>query len=75
MGLVLASLVPDKGQAIMARASEFAENRLVCGMHFRSDIVAGQALGTIIVLSLMQNAGFKADYDAAKAELRRAAAQ
>ena len=41
-------------------------------MHFRSDIVAGQELGTVIALSLMQNAAFKADYDAAKAELARA---
>jgi acid phosphatase (class A) len=72
MGIVLASLVPEKGQAVMARAAEFAENRLVCGMHFRSDIEAGQALGTIIALSLMQNAAFKADYEAAKAELARA---
>lgn len=69
MGLVLASLVPSRGQAIMARADEFAENRLVCGMHFRSDIIAGQEMGTIIALSLMQNSVFKADYEAAKAEL------
>jgi acid phosphatase (class A) len=55
----------------MARAKEFAENRLVCGMHFRSDIEAGQEMGTVIALSLMQNAAFKADYDAAKAELAR----
>jgi acid phosphatase (class A) len=75
MGIVLASLVPDKGQAIMARAGEFAENRLVCGMHFRSDIVAGQELGTIIALDLMQNTAFKADYEAAKAELARAQAK
>ena len=69
MGIILASLVPAKAPAIMARADEFAENRLVCGMHFRSDIEAGQAMGTVIALSLMQNAAFKADYAAAKAEL------
>ena len=72
MGIVLASLVPDKAQAILARSAEFAENRLVCGMHFRSDIVAGQELGTVIALSLMENAAFKADFDAARAELARA---
>jgi acid phosphatase (class A) len=72
MGIVLASLVPDKAQAIMARSAEFAENRLVCGMHFRSDIVAGQELGTVIALSLMENPAFKADFDTARAELARA---
>ena len=72
MGIVLASLVPEKSQAILKRSAEFAENRLVCGMHFRSDIVAGQELGTIIALDLMQNAAFQVDYDAAKAELAHA---
>ena len=42
MGVVLASLLPDKAQAILQRASVFAENRLICGVHFRSDIVAGR---------------------------------
>ena len=41
MGVVLASLAPEKAQAILARANEYAENRLVCGMHFRRDIEAG----------------------------------
>ncbi len=42
MGVVLAAVMPDKAQIILARASEFGEHRLVCGVHFRSDIVAGQ---------------------------------
>jgi acid phosphatase (class A) len=72
MGVVLASLMPDKAQAILTRASQFAENRLVCGVHFRSDIVAGQTLGTVIAVDLMQNADFRKEYDAAAAELSAA---
>jgi acid phosphatase (class A) len=72
MGVVLASLVPEKAQAILARASEYAENRLVCGMHFRRDIEAGQALGTAIAVQLMQSPAFKVDYDAAATELHAA---
>jgi acid phosphatase (class A) len=72
MGVVLASLVPEKAQAILARASEYAENRLVCGMHFRRDIEAGQTLGTAIAVQLMQSPAFKADYDAAAMELHAA---
>ena len=70
MGVVLASLAPQKAQAILARASEYAENRLVCGMHFRRDIEAGQTLGTAVAIELMHNPLFKADYDAAASELR-----
>ena len=72
MGEVLANLMPDHAQAILARSAQFAENRLICGFHFRSDIVAGQQFGTIMALRLMQNPQFAADMDAARAELRAA---
>ncbi|MEI9990302.1 MAG: phosphatase PAP2 family protein [Rhizomicrobium sp.] len=72
MGVTLARLVPDKAQAILARAELYAERRLVCGMHFRSDIVAGEALGTAIALDLLQNPDFRKEYDAAAAELAAA---
>lgn len=72
MGVVLASVVPEKSQAVLARASEFGELRLVCGMHFRSDIVAGQEFGTVLALTLMQKPEFKAAMEASRAELRAA---
>jgi len=72
MGTMLATLVPDKAQAILARASEYAENRLVCGMHFRRDIEAGQTLGTVVAVELMQTSAFRAEYDAAAKELQSA---
>ena len=69
MGVVLASLVPEKSQAILARSEEYAEHRLVCGVHFRSDIVAGQQFGTVLALKLMENPAFRAQMDLARAEL------
>jgi len=70
MGVVLASLVPEKSQAILARASEYAEHRLVCGVHYRSDIVAGQEFGTVLALRLMQNPQFQAQLALARDELQ-----
>jgi acid phosphatase (class A) len=72
MGVVLAQLMPERGQAILGRSRLYAEHRMVCGVHFRSDLVAGQALGTAMALKLMDVPSFKADYDAAKAELVQA---
>lgn len=69
MGVVLASLIPEKSQAILARANAYAEHRLVCGVHYRSDIVAGQQFGTVLALKLMQNPVFRAQMDLARAEL------
>jgi acid phosphatase (class A) len=70
MGVVLAQLMPAKSQAIMARAKEYAERRLVCGVHYRSDIVAGQQFGTILALRLMETPSFRAGMAAAAAELK-----
>ena len=67
MGVVLAHLMPAKAQAILARSSEYAENRLICAVHYRSDIVAGQQFGTVLALKLMENATFKTQMQAASA--------
>lgn len=69
---VLARLDPPKAQAILARAADYAENRLVCGAHYRRDIVAGQTLGTALALALIEKPAFRAEFDAAAAELRQA---
>ncbi|MBW8812600.1 MAG: phosphatase PAP2 family protein [Caulobacterales bacterium] len=68
----LANLIPGNGQVILARASEYAESRLVCGAHYRRDIEAGQALGTALVIKLMEKPAFRAELEAARAELTAA---
>jgi len=72
MAEVMAALAPDKAQDLLARATLFSENRLVCGYHFRSDIVTGQELGTVLALQLMVQPAFKAKMAAARRELRAA---
>ncbi|HUO91775.1 MAG TPA: phosphatase PAP2 family protein [Rhizomicrobium sp.] len=71
-GVVLAALIPEKAQAILARANAYAENRIVCGMHFRRDIVAGQVLGTAVAVTLLDDTELKAEFDAAEQELKAA---
>jgi acid phosphatase (class A) len=72
VGVVLADLMPDRAQAILARAGDYARNRLVCGVHFPSDIAAGQALGTAVAVEVLHEAAFQPDLEAARAELRSA---
>ena len=72
MAIVLAEIAPDRAQALLDRASVYAESRLVCGMHRRADIVAGQALGTAVASDLLHNPHFRSELDAATAELRTA---
>jgi acid phosphatase (class A) len=72
MGYVLAALMPEKAQAILARAQDYAYSRVVCGAHYASDIEASHVLGTELAMMMMDNPKFAAQFDAAAAELKAA---
>jgi len=72
MGYVLAQLMPEKGQAILARAQEYAFSRVVCGAHYPSDIEASHILATEMVMMMLENPAFHAQFLSAKAELKAA---
>jgi acid phosphatase (class A) len=69
-GIVLADMVPEKRTQIFVRASEFGENRVIGGVHFPSDIEAGRRLATMIAVLIQPNPAYRADFAAARAELR-----
>jgi|HubBroStandDraft_6_1064221.scaffolds.fasta_scaffold53896_2 acid phosphatase (class A) len=72
VGIVLAALIPEKAQAILARATDYAYSREICGDHYPADIEASHALGTAIGIRLLNNAALQPEIEAAKAELRAA---
>lgn len=68
--IVLAQLVPCKRAAIFMQARAFAENRIVLGLHYPSDIAAGWTTGTLAAFAMMGNAAFQRDFSQARTELR-----
>ena len=64
--------MPGNAQVILAHASDYVESRLVCGVHYRSDLEAGHVLGTALVARLMTKPAFAAEVEAARAELTAA---
>ena len=70
MGIVLSNMVPEKRAEIMARAAEYANNRIIGGVHYRSDIETGRITGTVIAARLQTRDDFNTAFDAAKKELR-----
>jgi acid phosphatase (class A) len=72
LGVVLASLMPEKAQAILARASLYGENRILCGFHFRSDVAAGQQFGSVLAVEMLHHPVFQGWFKEAKAELKTA---
>jgi acid phosphatase (class A) len=71
-GIILAHLIPSKATAILVRAKDYANNRVICGVHFPSDTVASQALATGLAIEMMQSPQFQKEFAAAKAELMAA---
>ena len=68
----LAQLMPGNAQIIQARAADYVESRLICGVHYRGDIEAGQVLGNLLFAKLMTKPAFQAEFEAARAELTAA---
>jgi acid phosphatase (class A) len=71
-GVVLAALIPEKSQAILARSASYAYSREICGDHYHSNVEAGHVLGTTLGVLLLNNATLKPEIQAVKAELRAA---
>mgnify|MGYP002718518166 CR=1 FL=1 len=72
--LILAALVPEKATPILVRGRAYGESRIVCGVHWLSDVVAGRLTGTAVFAALMGDPTFRADLEKARAELRAALA-
>ena len=71
-GEMLANLMPGNAQIILARADDYAESRLVCGVHYRRDIEASHALAAALVAKLMTKPEFAREVEEARAELTAA---
>lgn len=67
--LILAELVPDRAEEILARGRAFGESRNVCNVHWYSDVVAGRLVGAGVVARLHASPEFQADMNKAKQEI------
>ena len=70
--LVLAEMAPDRQNAILNHGKRIGDSRVVCGVHYPSDIEAGRMLGSALLARLHADPQFQADFAAAKAELATA---
>ena len=69
--LTLIDMVPEQHDAILARADAYARNRLVCGVHYPSDIAASKLLAYSTHAIMETNPQYQAELAAARAELRK----
>jgi len=68
-GLILGELSPSKASGLAETGREIGDSRVICGVHYQSDVEAGRLLGAVMVAREHANPQFRADFAAAKAEL------
>jgi acid phosphatase (class A) len=74
-GLVLAGIAPDKADAVLQRAHAFGQSRVVCGVHWQSDVDHGRVMGAASVARLQSDATFQAQLALARQEVANARAK
>ncbi len=67
--LVLAEVDPARAEAILARGRAFGESRMVCNVHWASDVDEGRTMAAATAARLHGEAAFRADVEAARAEV------
>lgn len=70
--LILAELKPERANELLLRGREFGDSRVICGVHYPSDVDAGRTIGAAVVARLHANDAFTAAMAEAKAELAKA---
>jgi len=67
--LILSEVAPDRADMILARGLAFGQSRVVCNVHWESDVIAGTLVGAALVARLHTDPTFMADLAGAKAEV------
>lgn len=71
VALVLAELIPERVDGILARGHDYGDSRIICGAHSVSAVDAGRQAAAAIVAVLQGSAEFRRDLDAARREMGR----
>ena len=69
--LLLAELRPDRQEEIIQRGYEYGQSRVVCNMHWQSDVDAGRVIASAQFARLQADPHFQKDMKKAKKEIQR----
>lgn len=71
-GILIAAMVPERASEIWTRAEQYANHRVVAGVHFPTDVDAGRVSASVIANALFQEPKFLEDLQRATSEVRAA---
>lgn len=67
--LILAELAPEHASRLLSRGRAYGESRVVCGVHYPTDVEGGRTVADAVFAALHSSAEFREDMAAARAEL------
>ena len=67
--LILTEISPEQADAILARGRAFGQSRVICNVHWQSDVIEGRFMGAATVARLHADPVFRAELDLAGSEL------
>jgi len=70
--LILTEVAPERTDALLARGYAFGQSRVICGVHWQSDVVAGRVMGAAAVARLQTDPTFTAQMARAREEVAAA---
>lgn len=73
--LILAEVAPDRKDALLERGFAFGQSRVVCRVHWQSDVEAGRLVASAVLSQLQADATFRAQLERARAEVAAARAR
>ena len=73
--LVLVQAAPQRMDAILQRGYAFGQSRVICGVHWQSDVEAGRLIGAATVARLQTDDTFTAQVALAREEIAQAQAK
>lgn len=72
--MIMASLIPEKATPFLVRGRLYGESRVVCGVHWLSDVDAARINASSVFAALQGDAAYRADAERARLELVKALA-
>ena len=67
--LILSEVAPARSNQILARGRSYGQSRVVCNVHWNSDVVEGRSMGAAVVARLHGEPQFRDDVAAARREV------
>ncbi len=70
LALVLTDLAPEKTNPLLLRGWDFGQSRVICRVHWKSDVEAGRIMASATFARLQSDPTFKAQRELARTELK-----